>query len=74
MLEDTFADANYENNWDALLVMTELFRQTAKEVAVQHGFDYNTEDDERVSNHILYVRDLPHDATDMDLPKKTLFS
>jgi len=74
MLENTYADADYENNWDALLIMTELFRRTANEVAEHHGYNYPHKDDERVSNHILYVRDLPHDATDMDLPKKTLFS
>lgn len=71
MLEDTFADADYDNNWNALLVMTELFRQTAKEVATHHGFDYNRTDDERVSNHIVYVRALPREATDMKLPNET---
>jgi len=69
MLENTYADADYDNNWDALLVMTELFRQIANEVATYCGFDYDHKDDERVSNHILYVRDLPRDATDMNLPK-----
>jgi aminoglycoside 6-adenylyltransferase len=67
-LEKTYADADYENNWNALLAMTDLFRQTAKQVAIHHGFDYQSKDDERVSNHILYVRDLPRDATDMKLP------
>ena len=69
MLEKTYADADYDNNWTALLVMSELFRRAANEVAAQQGFDYQTKDDERVSNHILYMRDLPRDARDMDLPK-----
>lgn len=68
MLEKTYADADYDNNWDALFVMVELFRQIAHKVADHHGFDYLEQDDERVSKHLHFVRQLPPDATDMNLP------
>lgn len=68
LLEKTYADADYEHNWDGLFVMVELFRRTAHAVAEHHQFDYVEQDDERVSNHLHYVRALPLDATDMDIP------
>lgn len=68
MLEKTYADADYEHNWDALFMMAELFRRIARAVAEHQEFDYVEQDDERVSNHLHYVRALPQDATDMDIP------
>jgi len=65
LLEQTYADADYARNWDALLTMTALFRRTALTVAAHQGFTYPQGDDERVSAHLHYIRDLPADAVDM---------
>lgn len=65
MLERTYSDASYENTWDALFVMCELFRLTANQVAEHFGFEYPVGDDERVSVHLQHVRSLPRDATEI---------
>lgn len=65
MLEKTYSDATYENTWEALFVMCDLFRLTANQVAEHFGFDYPAGDDERVSAHLRHVRLLPRDATKM---------
>ncbi len=65
LLEKTYADADYQRTWDALLVMGELFRRAAHEVAAHQGLTYPQRDDDRVSAHLRYVRALPPDATDM---------
>jgi aminoglycoside 6-adenylyltransferase len=64
-LEKTYADASYENTWDALYMMCELFRMTAKQVADHFGFDYPRSDDEKVSAHLKHVRSLPKNAKQM---------
>jgi aminoglycoside 6-adenylyltransferase len=58
----TYAAASYEQNWEALLAMTELFREVAGEVAAYFGFEYPGQDDKRVSEHLRHVRQLPKDA------------
>jgi aminoglycoside 6-adenylyltransferase len=65
MLLDTYSDAGYEANWEALLTAGELFRWVALEVAEHWGFEYPHGDDERVTAHLRHVRALPHDATEM---------
>lgn len=62
MFERTYADAGYAHTLDALMVMCELFRTTAVQVAAQLGFDYPYDDDARVSAHLKHVRQLPKDA------------
>lgn len=62
-LLQTYAGASYEQTWDSLLAMTELFRAVAQEVAAHFGFEYPYRDDERVSAHLKHVRHLPKDAT-----------
>ncbi len=62
LLEQTYADADYDNNWNALEAMCELFRIVAVRVAEHFGFDYPHGDDERVSAHLKHVRLLPRDA------------
>lgn len=59
LLLKTYADASFDNNWDALETMGELFRRTAVPVAVHFGYPYPFGEDERVSAHIRYVRALP---------------
>jgi len=65
MLQSTYADADYEKNWDALEAMRKLFRIVAVRVAGHFGFDYPYGDDERVSAHLKHVRRLPRDAKEM---------
>lgn len=61
----TYADADYQRTWDALLVMGDLFRQAALTVGEHFGFEYPHGDDERVSAHLDHVRALPRDAQEM---------
>jgi aminoglycoside 6-adenylyltransferase len=65
MLLKTFSDASYENTWDALFTMCDLFRRVAIPVAGHFGFEYPYEDDRRVTAHLKYVRALPQDAKEL---------
>ncbi len=65
-LEKTFADAAYDNNWDALEASCELFRAAAVRVAEHFGFEYPYGDDERVSAHLKRVRQLPAEAKELE--------
>lgn len=65
MLEKTYSDATYENTWDALNIMCELFRVTGNQVAEHFGFDYPRTDDEKVSAHLKHVQSLPKNAKDI---------
>jgi aminoglycoside 6-adenylyltransferase len=65
LLMDTYADAGYAHTWDALLATCALFRRLALRVAGHFGFDYPHDDDRRVSAHLVHVRNLPRDATEI---------
>jgi aminoglycoside 6-adenylyltransferase len=65
MLEATYADAGYDNTWDALLTMGDLFEMVAVAVAGYFGFDYPHGDAGRVRAHLEHVRFLPKDATEI---------
>ncbi len=65
MLLDTYAGAGYDETWDALLSMGDLFRIVATGVAEHFSFDYPHGDDERVTAHLHHVRALPKDAQEM---------
>lgn len=65
LLEKTYAGADVEENWQALLVMGHLFRATAAQVAGHFGYRYNSEEDHNVSAHIEHVRRLPKDAKEI---------
>ena len=65
MLQQTYADASYENTWEALFTMCDLFRLLANQVAAHFCFEYPQGDDERVSAHLKHVRLLPKNATEM---------
>jgi aminoglycoside 6-adenylyltransferase len=62
MLLNTYSDATYDDTWEALYTMCDLFRTTALQVAQHFCFDYPHGDDERVSAHVRHVRYLPRDA------------
>lgn len=65
LLQKTYADANYENTWEALFTMCNLFRRVATPIAAHFGFDYPYDDDRGVSAHLEHVRFLPKDAQEM---------
>jgi aminoglycoside 6-adenylyltransferase len=65
LLMHTYADAEYDHTWDALIKMGELFRELAQAVADHFAFKYSQGDDQRVSAHLLHVRRLPNDAEGM---------
>ncbi len=65
MLKRTYADASCEMSWEALFAMCALFRKVAVPLAAHFGFDYQWEDDRRVSAHLEHVRSLPADAKEM---------
>jgi aminoglycoside 6-adenylyltransferase len=65
MLLKTFSDASYENTWDALFTLCDLFRKVAVPLAEHFGFAYPFDDDRRVSAHLKYVRALPSDAKEL---------
>jgi aminoglycoside 6-adenylyltransferase len=61
----TYSAANYEETWETLLEMGNLFRIAAFTVSEHFGFEYPLGDDERVSAHLKHVRLLPKDAKEM---------
>lgn len=58
----TFSDAEYENMWRSLLTMSGLFREVSMTVAGHFGYDYPLDDDKRVMEYLLRVRDMSPDA------------
>jgi aminoglycoside 6-adenylyltransferase len=65
LLLDTYSGAGYEETWQALFAMGDLFRRLALHVAAHFGFDYPHGDDERVSAHLRHVYHLPPDAKEV---------
>jgi aminoglycoside 6-adenylyltransferase len=61
----SFPDAEYENIWQALFIMCDLFREIALEVANYYKYDYPAMDDKRVSNYLQHIRVLPPDAKEI---------
>jgi aminoglycoside 6-adenylyltransferase len=58
----TFANGEYEEAWNALFVMCDLFRETAVKVAQHFGYAYPDDDDKRVTGYLRHVKELPPDA------------
>ncbi len=65
MLLKTYAGGSYEESWNALYAMGDLFRITAVQVAEHFGYEYPHGDDRRVSAHLRHVQQLPRDAKEM---------
>lgn len=61
----TFADASEENIWESLFAMCDLFRKTAIHVAGHFGYEYPYEDDDNVTAHLVHIKNLPRNATEM---------
>jgi aminoglycoside 6-adenylyltransferase len=64
-LLQTYAAPGYAETWDALTAMCHLFSRVAVEVAGHFGFEYPQAYDERVSAHLVRVRGLPGDASEI---------
>jgi aminoglycoside 6-adenylyltransferase len=65
MLLKTFAAGSYEETWQALFRMCELFRGAAKAVGGHFGYAYPEAEDARVSAHLEHVRRLPSEAREV---------
>jgi aminoglycoside 6-adenylyltransferase len=65
LLKKTYADASYENTWEAMFTMGNLFRRVAKQVANHFGYTYAQSEDENISAHLRHVHKLPIDAKEM---------
>jgi aminoglycoside 6-adenylyltransferase len=65
MLLATYAGADYEDTWEALFKMNELFRIAALAVADHFNFEYPQGDDDRVTAHLHHVRSLSRNAVEM---------
>jgi aminoglycoside 6-adenylyltransferase len=63
LLVDTYADANPDNLWRALLAMGELFRIAANAVGDTLGLEYPGGDDERVTSYLHHVRAMPREPS-----------
>lgn len=61
----TYADGSYDASWRALFAMGELFRTTAEYVAKHMQFQYNIEEDTRVSAYIKHIEQLPSEASEI---------
>ena len=65
LLLQTYANADYTQNWDSLFAMCALFRQVAIPLGEHYAFDYPFADDRRVFAHLQHVRNLPRHAPQM---------
>lgn len=64
-LEKTYSDAHFENIWESLFIMGNLFRRMANTVASTFGFQYPQKDDENVSEYLRQIQELPRDAMEI---------
>ena len=64
-LEKTYSDSNFDNVWESLFRMGNLFRRIANSVASVYGFKYPQKDDERVTEYLHRIKNLPRDAIDI---------
>ncbi|MEH7443606.1 aminoglycoside 6-adenylyltransferase [Bacillus sp. JJ1122] len=62
MYKETYSDHNYENFWRSIFVACELFRKLALEVAEGLSFKYPINDDIKMTEYLMHVRQLPADA------------
>jgi aminoglycoside 6-adenylyltransferase len=65
LLKKTYSDASYDNTWDALFMMCDLFRISANRVADHFSFSYLHVEDKNVFTHLQHVRTLSRDAKEI---------
>lgn len=61
-LQQTYADAEEENNWHALLTMSDLFHECALAVAEHFKLPYPAAEAQRVRAALHHIHTLPRDA------------
>ncbi len=59
---NTYADAETEHIWDAVMEMCSLFDRTARETAERFGYPYKITEAENCTGYLKHVRNLPADA------------
>jgi aminoglycoside 6-adenylyltransferase len=64
-LEATYSDSDFDHIWGSLFTMGKLFRRLGKDVASFYGFKYPQKDDERVTEYLHRIRNLPRDAVEI---------
>lgn len=64
-LDGTYVDSRFENTWESLFAMGDLFRTISQYVVNTYGFGYSDEDDRRVTEYLRHVRQLPKDAKEI---------
>ncbi|MDP5274188.1 aminoglycoside 6-adenylyltransferase [Chengkuizengella axinellae] len=60
--EKTYSGSNYEEIWESLFEAGKLFRKIGLETAEQLGYEYPFEDDEKVTEYLKKIKELPKDA------------
>jgi len=61
----TYPSADIEAMWAAVLLMAELFEETARAVGKALGFTYNTEEARNVLSYLKHIYALPKDAKEI---------
>ena len=54
----TYTDANFENMWDALFIMCEIFNDVALKISEHYGYKYNAQEYRDVIEYLYEVRRL----------------
>lgn len=54
----TYADANFENMWDALFIICEIFNDVALKISEHYGYEYNAQEYRDVVEYLHEVRRL----------------
>lgn len=62
MYKQTYADSNYENMWQALFIMSDLFRFLGEAVAKYLNYCYPHKDDQAMTKYLMRIRSMPKDA------------
>ena len=61
----TYATGNTQDCWQAVFKMTDLFSKTAKNVAEELGYTYNSKEENACIDFLNIVHDLPRDAKEI---------
>ena len=65
LLLKTYSDGDYENSWQTLFTMMQLFRTTAREVSRFCGFIYPSREDRNVTAFLYHIHTLPKEAKEI---------
>ncbi len=65
LYKETYSDSDYEEFWDSIFITCELFRGLASDVAEQLLFTYPIDDDQKMTEYLKHVRNLPAGAEEI---------